>query len=144
MIMHAITRITASLGWLALSTAVFVALSGCETEPDSHLVSAPPPAPPVAVQTVTTTSSMPVVAAYPTGATTILVTQAPPAAQQEVPPPRPSSDYIWVGGYWTWIDSRYEWTSGHWEVPPRRGATWVPPRWEQEGGSFRFYNGYWD
>ncbi len=78
------------------------------------------------------------------GAGTVIVTQAPPAAQQEVPPPRPGPDYAWIGGYWTWANRQYVWTAGHWEVPPRQGATWVPPRWEQEGSAYRFHNGYWD
>ena len=70
--------------------------------------------------------------------------QAPPVAQQEVPTARPSSSHVWVAGYWRWWNNRYEWTAGHWEVPPRTGAVWVPPRWQQEGSNWRFYEGYWD
>ena len=87
-----------------------------------------------------------IVAAVPTpvGASSIVVMQAPPAAQQEVPSARPTRDHVWVSGYWSWRNSRYEWSPGHWEVPPRSGAVWVPPRWQPEGTSFRFYEGYWD
>jgi len=116
-------------------------LGGCASEPESHVVSAPPPGAPVV-----TTTGQPAVYATPAPSTqsTIIVTQAPPALQQEVVSARPSSDHVWVGGYWTWRNSRYEWVSGHWTVPPRSGASWVPPRWEPEGGSYRFYEGYWD
>ena len=70
--------------------------------------------------------------------------QAPPQAQQEVPTARPSRDHVWVPGYWAWRTDRYEWTAGHWEIPPRAGAVWVPPRCQPEGTSWRFYEGYWD
>jgi hypothetical protein len=72
------------------------------------------------------------------------VAQAPPAAQPEVVVARPGPDYLWVPGYWTWRDSRYEWMAGHWEVPPHSGAVWVPPHWEPESGGYRFYEGYWN
>jgi hypothetical protein len=116
-------------------------ISGCASEPESHVVSSPPPGAPVVGQA-------PAVYATPAPAagsqSTIVVTQAPPAAQQEVVTARPSSDHVWVGGYWTWRNSRYEWVPGNWVVPPRSGATWIPPRWETEGGAYRFYEGRWE
>jgi hypothetical protein len=81
-----------------------------------------------------------------TSQSTIIVTQAPPAPRQEVAiarPERPGADYVWVDGYWTWRNNRYEWMSGHWVEPPSSSAVWVSPRWEQEGNSYRFYEGYW-
>ncbi len=131
-------------------------LAGCASEPESHVVSAPPPPPPAtAPATVYTapatypTYSAPAPATVatvpsPTGASSIVVMQAPPAAQQEVPTARPTSDHVWIPGYWSWRNERYEWTAGHWEIPPRSGAVWVPPRWQPEGTSWRFYEGYWD
>lgn len=132
--------------------------AGCATEPESVVLSAPPPLPPtaqpatvyaapgttpVAVQTPTgvATVSTPVT---PVGASSIVVMQAPPAAQQEVPGPRPTTDHVWVPGYWTWRNNQYQWMAGHWEMPPRAGAVWIPPRWQPEGTSWRFYEGYWD
>ena len=70
--------------------------------------------------------------------------QAPPAAQQEIPSARPTHDHVWVAGYWSWQNNQYQWMAGHWEVPPRAGAVWIPPRWQPEGTSWRFYPGYWD
>jgi len=116
-------------------------MGGCATEPESHVVSAPPPGAPVATQA-------PVVYTTPAPAagsqSTIVVTQAPPAVQQEVVSARPSSDHVWVGGYWTWRNNRYEWVRGSWVIPPRSGVTWIPPRWEAEGGAYRFYEGRWE
>jgi hypothetical protein len=135
-------------------------IAGCASEPYSHVVSAPPPPPPSstpaatvyttpapAPTTVYTTPSGQVVATpSPVGASSLVVVQAPPAAQQEVPSPRPTRDHVWVAGYWTWntSHSRYEWMAGRWEIPPRVGAVFVPPRWQPEGSSWRFYEGYWD
>ncbi len=132
--------------------------AGCGTYPESHVVSAPPPATPTSTPTVVTTTSTPVVvAANPapgvvvatpvaTASGIIYVTQAPPPLQQEViiaRPERPSPGHAWVPGYWTWQNNRYEWMAGHWEMPPHASAKWIAPRWEQEGGGYRFYEGYW-
>jgi hypothetical protein len=75
---------------------------------------------------------------------TIVVTQAPPALQPEAVLAQPSSRHVWLAGYWTWRDDRYEWRAGHWEMPPGSSSTWVAPRWEQDGNSYRFYEGYWN
>jgi hypothetical protein len=127
---------------VAGALALFV---GCASEPESHVVSAPPPANPVVTQTVVA-QPQPTQVVVPSNmpAGTVLVTQAPPALQQEVVQARPSSDHIWIPGYWTWRNNRYEWMAGHWEMPPRTNAVWVTPRWERLGdGSYRFYEGYW-
>jgi hypothetical protein len=79
----------------------------------------------------------------PGAPSTIVVTQAPPALQQEMVTAQPTRDHVWVAGYWTWRNNRYEWVAGHWQVPPRSGSTWIPPRWEPEGGAYRYYEGYW-
>lgn len=103
------------------------------------------PAPAPTTATITTPSgtySVPVPS--PVGASSVVVMQAPPQAQQEVPSARPTRDHVWVSGYWSWRTSRYEWQAGHWEIPPRVGAVWTPPRWQPEGSSWRFYEGYWD
>ncbi len=140
-------RAGACLAPLVALTGLAAFLGGCASEPESRLVSSPPPGPP-AITTATASSPAPAVTATPatttTGQPTVVVTQSPPALQSEVIPPRPSSDYVWVAGYWAWRNDRYEWVAGHWSLPPHAGATWVPPRWEPESGSYRFYDGYWD
>ena len=133
-------------------------LAGCATEPESHLVSAPPPpAPNTAIivapavtttQTTQTTQTTPagtVVTTQSTPVNTIVVTQlAPPALQAEIVTARPSSDYGWVAGSWTWRNNRYEWLAGRWEKPPYSGARWNASRRESENGAYRFYEGYWN
>lgn len=124
-----------------LAAAGLAALAGgCASEPESHVVSSPPPGAPVMAQG----QAPAVYSSVPGQPNTIVVTQAPPAPQTEMVTARPSSDHVWVGGYWTWRNNRYEWIPGHWVIPPRSGATWVPPRWEAEGGAYRFYEGRWE
>ena len=119
--------------------------------PESHLLSAPPPnavvmTTPVAVTTpvivgnpayVTTSAVTPVMG-------TVIVTQAPPALQQEIVLAQPSPQHVWLAGYWTWRDSRYQWMAGRWELPPNSGSVWIAPRWEQQGNAYKFYEGYWN
>lgn len=138
----ATTRAPARLAAALALGGVAAWLGGCATEPESHVVSAPPPGTPV----VTAAPATAVVAApvATAGPNTLVVTQAPPAPQQEIVSARPSSDHVWVGGYWTWRNNRYEWVAGHWAVPPHSGATWIPPRWVPEGSAYRFYEGYWE
>jgi len=129
-----------------LFPSAIVLMAGCASEPESHVVSAPPPATAAVVagtQTpVVVANSGQAVATVPSGS--VVVTQAPPALQQEPVLARPSADHVWVPGYWTWRNSRYEWMAGHWEIPPRTGATWVAPRWEARDGAYVFYEGYWN
>ena len=155
------TKISARAdGFRFPSLALFAAcgaiglLAGCASEPSSVVVSAPPPPPPAvpsatvysAPGTPATVVTQPTAVAVPSpvGGSSIVVMQAPPTAQQEVPTPRPSSSHAWVAGYWTWRNNQYQWMAGHWEVPPRTGAVWTPPRWQPEGTSWRFYEGYWN
>jgi len=56
---------------------------------------------------VTTSSPAPAVS-------TTIVTQAPPAMQQEVVLAQPTSQHVWLAGFWTWRNDRYEWMAGHW------------------------------
>lgn len=118
-------------------------MAGCASEPVSHVVSAPPPPAPQTTQVVVTQPQAMVPVQQQVG--TIVVTQAPPTLQQELVTAQPTSDHKWVPGYWTWRNSRYEWMSGHWELPPTRGAVWIAPRWERtDSGAYRFYEGYWN
>ncbi len=137
------------IGQLLVISGAVALFAGCSSEPDSHVVSAPPPAGPVVAASPVVVQQQPTQivvsgsAQLPAG--TIVVTQAPPALQQEVAQARPSSDHVWVPGYWSWRNNRYEWMVGHWEVPPRTNAVWVSPRWERlSDGSYRFYEGFWE
>ena len=142
-----IVTVIASCGALGL------VLAGCASEPESHLVSAPPPAGPSKAVTTTTVVSTPAAVASPTyaatsnatpGVSTIIVTQAPPGPQQDLVLAQPTPQHVWLAGYWTWRNDRYEWMAGHWELPPSSSSVWVAPRWEQQGNAYRFYDGYWN
>ncbi len=54
------------------------------------------------------------------------------------------ADYVWLPGYWTWRDNRYEWMAGQWVIPPHANAVWIAPHWDTESGGYRFYEGYWN
>jgi hypothetical protein len=56
----------------------------------------------------------------------------------------PSPKDVWLAGYWTWRDARYQWMTAHWELPPSSGAVWVAPRCEQQGNVYKFTEGYWN
>ncbi|MEO6873477.1 MAG: YXWGXW repeat-containing protein [Opitutaceae bacterium] len=152
--------------FLAPAFAVCGALAlfaGCASD-ESHVVSAPPPAPAATTMTTQTTQSAPVTTQGPTYTTTtpagtstsytttttaaptntVIVTSAPPALQSEVVLARPNADYVWVPGYWTWRESRYQWMAGHWELPPYKGSSWIAPHTEMEGNAYRFYEGHWN
>ena len=136
---------------LVILCSALAFLGGCASEPESHLVTAPPPpapgtAPAPAQVVVVTQQPQQAVAVVATPTVnSYVVMQAPPAPQPpEAIPERPSSQHVWVAGYWTWQNNRYAWMAGHWEVPPYSNAKWTNPRWEPEGGAFRFYEGYWN
>jgi len=67
----------------------------------------------------------------------------------EPPPPRvevmgdpPHHGYIYVNGYWRWVDGHHVWVPGHWTAP-RRGYYWQPHIWVHEGNGWRLREGYW-
>ena len=128
-----------------------VLLAGCATESNSHMVSAPPPmAPTNPQQVVVTQQPQQVIVAQPQQVVTAngasyVVMQAPPAPQPpQAIPARPSAQHVWIDGYWTWQNNRYEWMAGHWELPPSSSAKWEYPRYVSESGAYRFYEGRWN
>jgi hypothetical protein len=129
----------------ALAGAGIALLAGCGSE---TIAPVPPPAVPpqqtvvVAPTPIAAAPQTAVIGTTPSGQ--IVVTQAPPVSmQQQVIGARPSADHVWVEGWWVWRDGRYEWRPGEWVVPPRRGAVWVPPRWERRDDGYAFVEGYW-
>jgi hypothetical protein len=142
-------------GWLLQITypviiGSIVLLAGCTTPRESHRVSSPPPPAPTQsatsarapapagenIQYVTTSTALP-------GTNVIVVKQQPPAPPVEAVVAQPSRDHVWMPGYWTWRNERYEWMAGRWQIPPHVGAQWINPRWKKDGNAFRFYEGYW-
>jgi hypothetical protein len=73
----------------------------------------------------------------------VFVTEPPPPPMHEVIIKRPSRHHLWIGGNWYWHEGRYVWASGHWDLPPRRHAVYVAPRWENHGHGFVLIEGVW-
>ena len=61
-------------------------------------------------------------------------------AEDDEPDAKPDVNAVWVSGHWTWSQG-WAWASGSWKVP-RPGYSWEPPVCVSEGGSDRFYPGY--
>lgn len=76
---------------------------------------------------------------------TIVAAPTPPPAQlHETPPPRPDDDRAqWVGGYWRWNRTNYQWIAGRWQRPPALGMTWQPPRWLHRRTGWIMDGGTW-
>jgi len=68
---------------------------------------------------------------------------APPAPREERRTPRPSSQHVWVGGYWDRQGDRWDWAPGRWEKPSERGSRWIRPQYHNEGGATRYDPGHW-
>jgi hypothetical protein len=67
----------------------------------------------------------------------------PPAPRYRVVGVAPGPGYVWTDGYWNLHNRRWTWVDGRWVRPPRHGATWVAPRWQQRGERWEFHRGYW-
>ena len=76
----------------------------------------------------------------------VVVTEEPPAPKTEVIGIAPSEASVWVGGYWSYTDSRWVWVPGHWEMRPRVNAVWVPGHWDKnpDGKGWIWTPGYWE
>ena len=65
----------------------------------------------------------------------------PPARDERAPAPR--DGYVWIPGYWDWRGHGYSWAAGRF-VFERRGAHWVPDRWDQVGSHWERVTGHWE
>lgn len=66
---------------------------------------------------------------------------APPPSRDE-PVPEPRAGYVWVPGYWDWVNERYFWVAGRW-FPERRGYHWLRHRWIFREGRWYLATGGW-
>jgi hypothetical protein len=73
---------------------------------------------------------------------TVPVSQPPPADKVEDKSSAPGFGYIWVAGYWDYLDGNYIWRSGHW-VQGKPDYEYVRARYEQNGGQWMFHRPHW-
>lgn len=57
------------------------------------------------------------------------VAVAPPAPRREVAGRRPHPNWVWVSGYWNWVNGQHVWVPGFWAVPPRGSSSWDAAHW---------------
>jgi hypothetical protein len=67
----------------------------------------------------------------------------PPKPEVVVETSRPSTDYVWVAGYWDWRPTGWEWVAGRWEKPPASGVRWLTPDYARVEGGVRYIPGHW-
>lgn len=70
-----------------------------------------------------------------------------PPVPAEKPGVSPGPGYAWVPGYFSWSATRgghhWTWFRGHFENPPRPGAVWVAPHFQDTGSDRIYVGGYW-
>lgn len=70
------------------------------------------------------------------------VMRAPPPPREEVIVAAPSPAHVWVQGRWAWRNG-WAWLPGHWAVPPRARAHWVPGYWDSRPRGWVWIEGHW-
>ena len=74
---------------------------------------------------------------------TVPVSSAPPAEKAEsARPEAPGFGYIWVDGYWDYLDGTYVWRDGRW-VKGKPDYEYVRARYEYNGKSWIFHRPHW-
>ena len=67
----------------------------------------------------------------------------PPAEKGEASrPSAPGFGYIWVAGYWDYLDGNYIWRDGRW-VQGKQDYEYVRARYEYDGKAWVFHRPHW-
>jgi hypothetical protein len=73
----------------------------------------------------------------------VSVNSAPPAEKAEgAHPAAPGFGYIWVAGYWDYLDGNYIWRDGRW-VQGKPDYEYVRARYEYDGKAWTFHRPHW-
>jgi hypothetical protein len=77
-------------------------------------------------------------------ALTMQVRDAPPPdkAESKEHPASPGFGFIWVAGYWDYLDGNYVWRDGRW-VPGKPDYEYVRARYEFDGKAWVFHRPHW-
>ena len=71
------------------------------------------------------------------------VNSAPPPEKAEgTRPEAPGYGYIWVAGYWDYLDGNYIWRDGRW-VQGKPDYEYVRARYEYDGKAWVFHRPHW-
>ena len=74
---------------------------------------------------------------------TVTVNSAPPPEKVEAGhPAAPGFGYIWVAGYWDYLDGNYIWRDGRW-VQGKPDYEYVRARYEFDGKTWLFHRPHW-
>ena len=75
----------------------------------------------------------------------VSVNLAPPELPVYEQPAIPAEGYLFIPGYWAWVDSDpgYYWVPGTWVAAPQPGYLWTPGYWGSNGGAYSWNEGYW-
>jgi YXWGXW repeat-containing protein len=73
----------------------------------------------------------------------LVVADPPPALQAEDRPAAPSSNHVWVTGYWTHCYNGWVWVGGCYALRPRLQAVWVAGYWERHPRGWVWIHGHW-
>ncbi|HVZ49524.1 MAG TPA: YXWGXW repeat-containing protein [Gemmatimonadaceae bacterium] len=71
------------------------------------------------------------------------IVREPPRPRREVIVTRPGPGYVWIAGYWHWVEPEYVWVPGRWTLPPRGFRRWEPGRWQHEQRGWYWVEGRW-
>jgi hypothetical protein len=73
----------------------------------------------------------------------VAVASPPPAEKGEAnKPAAPGFGYIWVAGYWDYLDGNYIWRDGRW-VQGKPDYEYVRARYDNDGKSWVFHRPHW-
>src|SRR5262245_49153852 len=75
-------------------------------------------------------------------ALTMQVNSGPPADKPETRMASPGFGYIWVAGYWDYLDGNYVWRGGRW-VQAKADYEYVRARYEFNGQQWMFHRPHW-
>ena len=77
-------------------------------------------------------------------ALTVQVREQPPPDKTEAKehPSSPGFGYIWVAGYWDYLDGNYVWRDGRW-VQGKPDYEYVRARYEYDGKSWVLHRPHW-
>jgi hypothetical protein len=66
----------------------------------------------------------------------------PPEKAENGRPAAPGFGYIWVGGYWDYLDGNYIWRDGRW-VQGKPDYEYIRARYEYDGKAWVFHRPHW-